>query len=184
MFQSKNLSRIAAYIVFTSVVFITTMCAEAGDRRRNTARKSDPGLTRNRDLLKADDTTRLEHASDFLDKLFSISAELEATSIEFKADFHFGVDQWFNHRVEAKITNIDTVCSGGMRTWQIYSFPPGGYPWGSYLVDQGSITPLAPGGSQNIKRSLASTVNFDATYVLILSAGDANPTNDIAIDQP
>jgi hypothetical protein len=184
MFRSKNLSRMAACIVMTSVAFVVTTRAEAGDGRRVTARKSNTGVNRNPDLVEAGNTTRLQHASDFLDKLFNNSAELEATSVEFKADFHFGVDQWFNHRVEAKITNIDTSWSGLTRTWQIYSFPPAGQTWGIYLVDQGFISPLEPGSSQNIKRSLASTVNFDASYVLILSAGDANPSNDIAIDQP
>lgn len=123
----------------------------------------------------------LELGADFLPKFFHHDAELEATSVEFERDFHFGADEWHDHRVEAVITNIDTVWSGGLRHWEIHSFPSGG---GSYLVDQGSILPLAPGQEQFIVRALPANVDPAAVYVLLLSPGDADASNDLAVSSP
>ncbi len=117
-------------------------------------------------------------------RFYHLNAELAATRVEFLADFHFGVDEWFNHRVEAEIANIDSVWYGGSRQWQVYSFLPSGGPYGIQLVDQGAIPALAPGQTHAIKLSLPSTVSFQAAYVLVLSAGDPDRSNDIAVDTP
>lgn len=123
----------------------------------------------------------LELGEDFLPKFFHHDAELEATSVEFEREFHFGADEWHDHRVEAVITNIDNVWSGGLRHWEIYSFPSGG---GFYLVDQGNISPLGPGQKQCIVRALPATVDPAAVYVLLLSPGDADASNDMAVSSP
>ena len=172
------------HVIALGMAVLSASMTQAAERSLTLSKTdTDSGLTRNSDVLLQQSTLDLKRAID-LPRIVNPYAELEATDVYFTYDFHFGTDTAHSHRVEAVITNIDTTRSGFSRTWEIYSFPAGGYPYGITLVDQGTIPSLAAGESYEFWSSLPSSVLDNRTYVLILSAGDANRNNDIAVDQP
>lgn len=136
-----------------------------------------------RELTESRDTMRLVPGVD-TPKWFDSAADLEATSIQFLFEYHFGADQVYDTRVVAEITNVDSAWSGWSRTWEIYRIAPNVAPHGVVLVDTGLVPALAPGETDQFTVYLPNNVDLNSTYVLILSPGDANPSNDIAVDVP